>query len=64
MFNKKELCKFLVEAKKSTYASGDATKEIKEENKSKTKQHETKQHYPYRMWLRGFISQHRCSIRV
>ncbi|HNZ86789.1 MAG TPA: DUF5680 domain-containing protein [bacterium] len=36
MFNKKELCKFLVEAKKSTYASGDATKEIKEENKSKT----------------------------
>ncbi|MDD4289895.1 MAG: DUF5680 domain-containing protein [Patescibacteria group bacterium] len=36
MINKKELCKFLVEAKKFTYASGDATKEIKEDNKSKT----------------------------
>ena len=36
MIDKKQFCKFLVEAKKSTYASGDASKEIKEEDKSRT----------------------------
>ncbi|MCF7906538.1 DUF5680 domain-containing protein [Patescibacteria group bacterium] len=36
MINKKELCEFLVEAKKSTYASGDNTIKIIEENKSTT----------------------------
>ncbi len=36
MINKKQLCKFLVKAKKAGYASGDKTNKIKEENKSKT----------------------------
>jgi hypothetical protein len=36
MIDKKRLCKFLVEAKRSTYASGDMAKKIIEEDKSTT----------------------------
>lgn len=36
MFNTKELCKFLVKAKKSTYASGETAKKIIESDKSTT----------------------------
>ena len=36
MINKKELCKFLVEAKKSTYAAGDSALKIINEDKSTT----------------------------
>jgi hypothetical protein len=36
MINTKQLCEFLVNAKKAGYASGDKTKKIKEKNKSKT----------------------------
>lgn len=36
MFEKQTLCKFLVKAKTATYASGDDTKNIKEENGSTT----------------------------
>ena len=36
MFGKKELCKFLVKAKKSTYAAGDAAKKIVNGDKSTT----------------------------
>jgi len=36
MVNRKELCEFLVEAKKSTYAAGEAAKKIIEDNKSTT----------------------------
>lgn len=36
MFNTKELCKFLVKAKKSTYASGDNSRKIIESDKSTT----------------------------
>ncbi len=36
MFDTKELCKFLVKAKKSTYASGDNSKKIIESDKSTT----------------------------
>lgn len=34
MINRKQLCKFLVRAKKSTYASGDSAKKIIESDKS------------------------------
>lgn len=36
MINLKQLCEFLVKAKKAGYASGDKAKKIKEKNKSKT----------------------------
>ena len=36
MFDKKELCKFLVEAKKSTYAAGDSAQKIVNDDKSTT----------------------------
>jgi hypothetical protein len=36
MINKKELAEFLVEAKKSTYASGDEKQSIKEKDFSTT----------------------------
>jgi hypothetical protein len=36
MIDNQELCKFLVKAKKATYASGEKAKKIKEENKSTT----------------------------
>ena len=36
MFDKKEICKFLVEAKKSTYAAGDSAKRIVNDDKSTT----------------------------
>jgi hypothetical protein len=36
MFNKENLCKFLVKAKKTTYASGDDNKNIKEKDGSTT----------------------------
>lgn len=36
MFEKNELCKFLVKAKKSTYAAGDSAEEIINDDKSKT----------------------------
>lgn len=36
MFDKKELCKFLVEAKKSTYAAGDSAKKTVNDDKSTT----------------------------
>ena len=36
MINKKQLCEFLVKAKKAGYASGDKVNKIKEKNKSKT----------------------------
>jgi len=36
MFNQKELCKFLVEAKRSTYAAGDLAKKIVNDDKSTT----------------------------
>lgn len=36
MFNKKELCKFLVKAKRATYASGDSTRKIVNDDKSTT----------------------------
>jgi len=36
MINIQDLCKFLVKAKKSTYASGDETKKIIEKDKSTT----------------------------
>jgi len=36
MIDKKRLCKFLVEAKKSTYAAGETAKEIVENDKSTT----------------------------
>jgi len=36
MIDKKELCKFLVEAKKSTYASGDLASKIANSDKSTT----------------------------
>ena len=36
MIDKKELCKFLVEAKKSTYAAGDSAKKIVNDDKSTT----------------------------
>ena len=36
MFNKKELCKFLVKAKKATYAAGDLAKIINNNDDSKT----------------------------
>jgi len=36
MINKKQLCKFLVKAKKAGYANGDNAKKITEKNKSKT----------------------------
>jgi len=36
MFDKKELCKFLVEAKKSTYAAGNAVQKIVNNDKSTT----------------------------
>lgn len=36
MIDKKRLCKFLVEAKKSTYAAGERAKKIVEDDKSTT----------------------------
>ncbi len=36
MFNKTDLCKFLAEAKKSTYAAGDAAKKVVNDDKSTT----------------------------
>ena len=36
MINTKQLCEFLVKAKKAGYASGNNAKKIKEKNKSKT----------------------------
>ncbi len=36
MFDKKELCEFLVEAKKTTYAAGDSAKKIINDDKSTT----------------------------
>jgi len=36
MIDKKELCKFLVEAKKSTYAAGDVAEKIVNDDKSTT----------------------------
>lgn len=36
MFDKKELCRFLIEAKKSTYAAGDSAKKIVNDDKSTT----------------------------
>ena len=36
MINKKELCKFLVRAKKSTYASGDLAKKVVNSDRSTT----------------------------
>ena len=36
MINEKQLCEFLVEAKKATYAAGDRAKSIKEKDKSTT----------------------------
>ncbi len=36
MFDQNELCKFLVKAKKSTYAAGDSAKKIVEADKSTT----------------------------
>ncbi len=36
MINKKELCKFLVEAKKSTYAAGDSAQKNINDDKSTT----------------------------
>lgn len=36
MFDKKELCKFLAKAKKSTYAAGDSAKKIVNDDKSTT----------------------------
>lgn len=36
MFDKKEICKFLVKAKKATYASGDEAKKIINDDKSTT----------------------------
>jgi len=36
MINKKELCKFLVEAKRSTYAAGDSAQKIVNNDKSTT----------------------------
>lgn len=36
MINQKQLCEFLVKAKKAGYASGNNTNKTKEKNKSKT----------------------------
>jgi len=36
MINKKQLCKFLIKAKKASYASGNKAKKIREKDKSKT----------------------------
>lgn len=36
MINLNELCKFLIKAKKSTYAAGDVAKKIVEDDKSTT----------------------------
>ncbi len=36
MINTKQLCSFLVKAKKSGYTAGNRAKKIKEKNKSKT----------------------------
>lgn len=36
MFDQNQLCKFLLKAKKSTYAAGDQIKKFIEKDKSKT----------------------------